>query len=184
MLHITTVQTQNTARTDWILPYNDWLTSSVADHDPCLIDTLFTDNNWHAPHWQMIDVLLTDNSASRHRPHFPCWTFDCADRNKDSLTCSAASGRTGASAVSSVWGSYLSGPWCSTPSPGCTWKKKYLLQWSSPVLKIKVYPEFWDIIKVFLHGKPRIPPSPTQVLALKVNHNSKLLACQFLLLSG
>lgn len=54
MLHITTVQTRNTARTDWILPYNDWLTTSVADHDPCLIDTLFTDNNWHAPHWQWL----------------------------------------------------------------------------------------------------------------------------------
>lgn len=43
--HVIIVQTQNTARTDWNFPYNDWLTSSVADQDPDLIDTLLTDNS-------------------------------------------------------------------------------------------------------------------------------------------
>lgn len=141
--HVTIIQTQNTARTDWNFTYNDWLTSSVADQDPDLIDT-----------------LLTDNSPSLHHPRFPCWSFDCVDRNTDSLTCSAANGRTGVSAGSSVWGSCLSGPWCSTLSLGCTWKRL--------IFVIVILPSTQDSLsrvlrctgKVLLYGKPQNLAAP------------------------
>lgn len=184
MLHITTVQTRNTARTDWILPYNDWLTSSVADHDPCLIDTLFTDNNWHAPHWQWLTcssltIPLVDIVLIFHVEHSTAPT-----ETKTAWLAALPAGEL-VPLLYHLFGGHISqGHGVVLLLLGVPGKKKYLLQWSSPVLKIKVYPEFWDIIKVFLQGKPQIPPSPTQVLALKVNHNSKLLACQFLLLSG
>lgn len=143
MLHITIVQTRNTARTDWNFPYNYWLTSSVADQDPTLID-----------------MLLNDNSPSLHHPRFPCWSFDCADQNTDSLTCSAANGRTGASAGSSVWGSCLSGPLCSTLSLGCTWKRL--------IFVIVILPSTQDTLsrvlrctgKVLLYGKPQNLAAP------------------------
>lgn len=118
-------------------------------------------------------MLLNDNSASPHHPRFPCWSFDCVDRNTDSLTCSAASGRTGASAGSSVWGSCLSGPWCSTLSLGCTWKRL--------IFVIVILPSTQDSLsrvlrctgKVLLYGKPQnlaAPNSDCYIESLPLSH--------------